>query len=338
MSQIPFVDRLGDALEAAAADHTARQRRVRRRVRRAGTLALAAVLAVAGTVTAAELLSEPERLAATEVDCLYDPATGGGVGIHPGAQDPVAACRAFLAGPGKTLVNDGSLPAGAATPLVACVRSDLAKVVVIAGSQGACERHRLDPLPGAYDPAREKVAKLERDLRAIEASAACIPPKVLARRVQALLDRSGWTGWRATLRPDLSDGPCGHVLSLSEGGRRTLELVPDSRQLLVVGEQPQAAVDLLSRLSQELAEESVTRCLTADALKARVRQRLAPTGRKVSFRVAEALPGKYDDGGAAARYGDGRATARYAAGCAVLEKLGPAANGRDLVALIDQKD
>lgn len=332
MSQIPFVSRLGDAIEAAAADPKVRHRAGRRRLRRAGTLALAAILAVAGTVTAAELLSEPERLAATEVDCLYDPATGGGVGINPGGQDPVAACRAFLAGHGKALVEDGSLPAGAATPLVACVRPDVAKVVVIAGGRGDCERHQLDPLPGGYDPARAKLAKLERDLRAIEGSAACITPEVLARRVQALLDRGGWTGWQATPRPDLSEGPCGHVLSRSEGGRRTLELVPNSRQLLVIGEAPAGTVEPLFRLSEALAEESVARCFSAQALQARVRQRLAPMGRPVSFRVAEALPGKYAGVGA-----NSDAGARYAAGCAILEKIAPDPDSRGLVALIHRK-
>jgi hypothetical protein len=320
MSQIPFVDRLGDAIDVAiAADPKAARRRSRRRVRRVGLLAVAAVLVIGGTVAAAELLTEPEKLAATEVDCLYDPASGGGVGIHPGGQDPVAACRAFLAGQGKALVEGGSLPA-VPKSLVACVRPDVGKVVVIAGHQGDCERYKLGALPAEYTPAREQVAELERELRAIEARAECIPLEELTRQVQVLLDRSGWTGWAATPRPDVSDGPCGHVLQVAEGGKRTLELVPGSRQLLVIGESPRATVELLNRLSPALVQESRAGCFTVEALKARVRERFAPTGRQVTFDVAETLSGKGD-----------------AAVCAVVQKVGPDHNGRDLVALIDPK-
>jgi hypothetical protein len=325
MSQIPFVDRLGDAIEAAVADPKAARRSTRRRVRRLGLVAIAAVLALGGTAVAAQLLTAPEKLAATEVDCIYDPVKGGGgVGIHPGEQDPVAACRAFLAGHGKVLV-----PGGVPATLVACVRTDTPKVVVIAGRQGDCQRHGLAPLPGEYTPAREKVAKLERDLQAIERSAGCIPPQRLARQVQALLDRSGWTGWTASLRPDLLDGPCGHVLNVAEGGGRTLDLVLDSRQVLVWGESPQPTIDLLGSLSPALAAESVARCYTLDGLKAHVRQQVAPTGRRVSFKVSESLiPGDQLTGAKGAR---------YTAGCAILQKVGPDPNGRDLIALIEQQ-
>jgi hypothetical protein len=121
MSQIPFVDRLGDAIEAAITGPAADTRRRRlRRGRRLGVLAIAAVLAIGGTAVAAQLLTPADKLAATEVDCLYDPVKGGGgVGIHPGEQDPAAACRAFLAGHGKVLVDDEALPGGVPAALVA---------------------------------------------------------------------------------------------------------------------------------------------------------------------------------------------------------------------------
>jgi hypothetical protein len=323
-----FKTELHDALVETLKQQPTARRTARRRGRRLAGLAIAAVLTIGGTVAAAEILIEPEQLAATEIDCLYDPVKGGGVGIHPGEQDPVAACKAFLAGPGKSLVADGSLPSGPGS-LVACVRPEVAKVVVIAGRPGDCERHGLDPLPGAYDPARDKVAKLQGELEAIEGSARCIPPEQLARRVQALLERSGWAGWRASLRPDLSDGPCGHVLAVSEAGKRTLSLDPERRRLMVWGESPQTTVDLLSELSPALAEESVARCFTLDQLKVHVRQRVAPTGRPVTFKVFGNL--------LAGNQLQGTAGARYAAGCAILEKVGPAPNGHGLVALINKK-
>jgi hypothetical protein len=327
MSQIPFVDRLGDAIDAAVADQktrpTATSGRTRRRGRRLALLAAAAVLAAGGTVAAARILTAPEKLAATEIDCYYDPVQGGGIGINPRDQDPVTACAEHLARHG----DDRDRPAPAS--LIACVRPEVGKVVVIAGTQGDCERHALDPLPTAYGPAREKVAKLERDLQAIERGADCIPPQELARQVQALLDRSGWAGWSTSLRPDRSDGPCGHVLDPSETDGRALVPDPHNRQLAVWGEPPAATIALLNELSPALAKESVTRCFTLDRLKAHVRQRVAPTGRQVTFKVFRTLlPGKQLTGSAGAR---------YAAGCAILEKVGPDPNGHDLVALIHKK-
>jgi hypothetical protein len=240
LSDIPFARQLRRELTAAIAAPAADTRR-RRRGRRLGVLAIAAVLAIGGTAVA-RVLTAPDKLAATEVDCGYDPVKGGGgVGISPGARDPVAACRAFLAGPGKALVADGSLPAASAS-LVACVRVDVGKVVVIAGRQDDCERYKLGSLPREYTPARDKVAKLERDLRAIEDSAGCIPTTELARRAQALLDRSGWTGWRTWVRSDLADGPCGYVLSVSEGGGRSIEASLDlqGHRLMVFGKSPRS--------------------------------------------------------------------------------------------------
>jgi hypothetical protein len=316
LSDIPFARQLRRELAAAITEPAADTHRRRRRLRggrRLGVLAVAAVLVIGGTAVAAQLLTQPERLAATEVDCLYDPVNGSGVGIHAGGQDPVAACRAFLAGHGKALA-----PGGVPASLVACVRNDPPKVVVIAGRQGDCQRYKLGPLPGAYAPAHEKVAKLGRDLQALEGSAECIPLKELARRVQALLDRSGWTGWTTWVRSDISDGPCGHVLGVSEDGGRSIAgaLDLDGHRVMVFGEAPPATVELLKRLSPALAKESAARCYTVEELKILVRQRVAPTGRRVSFKAS---------------------VAPLAKGCAVVEKVGPDANGRDLVALIDKK-
>jgi hypothetical protein len=73
----------------------------------------------------------------------------------------------------------------------------------------------------------------------------------------------------------------------------------------------------------------VARCYTLDGLKAHVRQQVASTGRRVSFKVSESLiPGDQLTGAKGAR---------YTAGCAILQKVGPDPNGRDLIALIEQQ-
>jgi hypothetical protein len=55
--------------------------------------------------------------------------------------------------------------------------------------------------------------------------------------VDALLERSGWTGWRAWLRLDVEDGPCGAVSGLTGDGRLTIDGTFDAhgRRVMVVG-------------------------------------------------------------------------------------------------------
>ena len=60
MSTIPFVEQLGDAIQAAIADPAvARRRRTRRRL----VVAVTTLLLLGGSLAAAQLLNEPEKLA-----------------------------------------------------------------------------------------------------------------------------------------------------------------------------------------------------------------------------------------------------------------------------------
>jgi hypothetical protein len=317
-----FKAELRDALVDVLRERPAARRAGWVRARRVAALAVTAILVVGGTVAAAQVLTRPDKLAAGEIACYDDPAMAGGVDgatyALAGQQGPLAACAEVLARNGRPVPPS----------LIACVPAGGARVAVIPGRAGDCERHGLEPLPIGYDPEREKVARLERDLRAIERSADCVPPKELARRVQAVLDRSGWTGWTTTVVADAAGGPCGHVLAPAEpDGRRILgELDVDGRRLSVWGEPPPSTMDLLRRLSPALAEESGERCFTVDQLRAHVRQRVAPTGRRVTFNlIRDAAPGQAIPGARGAR---------LAAGCAIVEKVGADHNGRDLIALI----
>lgn len=70
MSEIPFVARLGDAIDAAVgAPQAARQRAGRRRKRRLGGLALAVPALGLSGATLARLASDPEQLAIAPVAC-----------------------------------------------------------------------------------------------------------------------------------------------------------------------------------------------------------------------------------------------------------------------------
>ena len=219
MSEILYVERLGDAIEAAAARRLA-SRRIRLRRFVAGLVGVAVV--GTGVATATSLLGGSERLAAGAVAC-YETASldGGAVVIAPDTRSPVAACAA---------------EAGIRGPHVACAQGDAVAVVPGRG-RAACARLGLQPLPAGYDSARERITALSRDMRALEASAGCVAPEELARRVQTLLHRSGWAGWSTWVRLDVEDGPCGYVAGLDGDGSRSIEpsLDVDGHRVMVFG-------------------------------------------------------------------------------------------------------
>ena len=234
MSTIPFVEQLGDAIQAAIADPAvARRRRTRRRL----ALAVGTLLLLGGSLAAAQLLNEPEKLATGSIGCYQDAAMRGSVTIiWPGDRTPVEACAQSFREAGEPV-----------PPLVACAYNGA--VAVLPGrDQSVCQRHALEPLPPGYAPALGRVAELERAILAIEASADCLPPEVLAARVQRLLDRSGWTGWTTWLRPDVSPGPCGSVSGVGGGGERSIAGALDEagHRVMVFGAPPRSTEDLLS--------------------------------------------------------------------------------------------
>ena len=210
MTQIPFVEALGDALESAAAERAPGGRtwlRPFHRRRRLVLVALALTALVVGTAAATGVFTSADRLAASSVACYDGPSLDSGASVIPvGERSPVDACR-------DVLRSDG--------PLTACAAPE--HVAVLPGGRGICARAGLEPLPVDYAESRQRVNELARGIATIEASAECIAPQTLARRVQVLLGRLGWTGWRTEIREDVSQGPCAAVSSLGGDGTRSIE-------------------------------------------------------------------------------------------------------------------
>ena len=136
MSTIPFVERLGDAIQAAIADPTVARRR---RARRGLVLAVGTLLLLGGSLAAAQLLNEPEKLATGSIGCYQDAAMRGSVTIiWPGDRSPVEACAESFREAGEPV-----------PPLVACAYNGA--VAVLPGrDQAVCQRHALEPLPAGY--------------------------------------------------------------------------------------------------------------------------------------------------------------------------------------------
>lgn len=326
MSEIPFVNLLGDELgRAAERVQPSRQRHWRRR--RLGLLAAGAALLVSGSAIAGGLFSGQAEHQATASIACYDGAGGDfqrSVAVVPpeaGSADlsPVALCRHELGLAGQHV-----------RPMVAC--GTPASVAVIPGrSRAACAAAGFAALNRDYAPARKRVAKLERGVLAIEASADCIAPADMVRRVQRLLDRSRWAGWTARVHPGPDNGPCGSVSYLGGDGRRYISgaLDADTQQVLVSHSGSRRLMDLLysadSSLLVGLFHESGAHCFSFDGFAARARHVFGAHGVTVAVRRSTVPHGTqlFDD--------DGRWT-RYKAGCAVLAG-GSAGQGRDSVVI-----
>jgi hypothetical protein len=278
-----------------------------------------AVLAAAGLAVAA-LVDSPEKLASTSVGCYDRASLDAGVAVPNGVGAPLAQCAAVYRSEHR-----------AVPPLVACVRGSA--VAVFPGRGDAvCRALGLAPLPPGYAPARARVGRLEKDVIALERTADCIPPRDLARRVDALLARTGWAGWHAQLRPDVSAGPCGSVTGLGGDGRESIAGALDAarRVVMVFGAPHRSTTALLyggsAPLAPRLEDASGARCYTVASLEAYVRSAVAPSGRTVSFTEAGTRP-------AGEQFGDAR-EGRFQAGCAVLTDLRPAADGLGLVGAV----
>lgn len=310
MSEIPFVNRLGDEIEQAAAARIATRRsRIRRRLV-VGAVGFA--VAASGVAAASGVFSSADQLAANAVGCYDRPSLNANVSVlSTGEDSPVDTCR-------RVMHTD--------RPLVACMGDG--HVAVFPGGAQVCEKLGLAPLPAGYTPARAKVNAFARDVQAIETSADCIPPRALERRVQALLDRTpGWSGWRTWLRLDVESGPCGSVTSIGGDGSRTIEgsLDADGHRVMVFGSPSRSTIELLNTPEgpgNRLIDASGERCYTIAGLHDLARRRLGETGRTLTFSAVTA------DENVEIMDARGR---RLKEGCAVIVGLAPTPDDRGIV-------
>jgi hypothetical protein len=308
VSEIKFVNRLGDSIERSAAARIAsRRRRIRRRI----TLgALGFAVAATGVAAASGVFSSPEQLASTSIACYERASLSANVAVlSAGGQTPIETCR-------RVLKTDAQL--------IACADHG---VHVFPGGPATCDKLGMEPLPREYTAARRRVTAFARDVMALEKRTDCLPPQEFARRVDALLARSGWSGWRTQLRLDVEDGPCGTVSSQGGDGRRTVEgaLDVEDRRVMVFGTASRALTDLLygpHGIAGPAMDASGRRCYTVEGVQALARQRLADAGRPLSFTTGS-RPAETDIAG---ERGD-----RLDQGCAVIVGLSTTPEDRILV-------
>jgi hypothetical protein len=323
MSEVAFVNRLGDALDAMAAAPASagvdrRHRRVLRRLPRGRSrllVGLAVVLIGGGAATAATLLSSqtPTVIAARGLTCMSGTPrryTGGTYDVGGGAGTPAQACAAVLQRPASTLIACNSTRFG----VVVYYRD---------ASSHECAQAGMTPLPPGYAAAAKRVATLIRDLNHLQASRNCFSPAALAAGTDAALARLGFRDWRAVVQkptrlPNLVGWHCAQyptsgarysdaaaaVSTDDNSGPGTVAVLTGPSRDQDRASQALNRMDLLARTG--------ARCYSADAVEALVRSAVRATygaSTPVSF-AARSEPH-------ATEMGVGRQP-RYAVGCATL--------------------
>lgn len=298
MSNIPFVDELGDALDHAIAGWPARgrSRRARRvgfRMRRRGlVLALLAVLLLAGVgVAAATWLGSSQQLADGRVNCFFSTAGGLHSARLPDASGspsvghtPIAVCRRWYRLNAHTGLNASTLG------FVACRHTETAVSVFVAdGRPRQCQRLGDRPLPPAYPAAVARLHSLQTQLMTIQRHRSCDSPRTLARQVRGVLTRLGLDDWRIQLPPSHptprslnspagTGGTCGSLIGdpAANAPDFPVELSPNRDTVSITVGPPRDTATRVYRQSLSLYQHSYQHCFTAAALRTLTRRAFTP--------------------------------------------------------------
>ena len=287
MSQIPFIDQLGDAIETAierdAVRSAATGRRSRRKWRRTGLVL--AVLAVAGATAAvaAQRLQHSTRLVAGGIACYAGAGTDASsyYNVEALGRTPEAACK-------QVFRTDG--PASLGQPgvkLVACADPHgYVAVFKATGAVAQCGSEGMSPLQGEqYATAQSRVDRLVAALAAVGANRRCIPPSTLVRDSQQALDRLGWRGWHAQFhRQPFGEGGCG----LFEGtgssfSDPTASLDATHHVVWIMSGPIPALIQLTASQDMKLLRASGDHCYTPAGARALVRDTVASARVQVEF-------------------------------------------------------
>ncbi len=312
MSQITFVNLLGDALERAIASETAPEREAAHRRRwpqlpsGRGRLILAlAALVLAGGALATTLHS-PTRLAAGGVSCSEGTSnhSPGLEGVPLSGLSPIAACLREYRRLGATALT------ARGTRFIACQQPGfMVDVMVADGRPKQCRRLGLLELPPGYSQASSRVALLERSLGHLQRGRDCIAPSVLASEIRRLLARLGFVGWKPELEPSApveSSGPCAQFPgSDTQPSDPYLALDPTHRVVLIGGGPPLSVQRLRDRVEPRLILESGSRCLSLHHAKTLARTALSHRGWVVRFALTRELLGQQFDPPRQRRYESG---------------------------------
>jgi hypothetical protein len=336
MSEIQFVNRLGDALDAMAATATAPAASAGRRRRRLGTrrpqlargrsrllVGLAVVLVGGGVATAATLLSQTTTVLVTHgLSCDYGPPnhyTDQAFDIEEGTRTPTQACAAVERVP--------------ASKLIACVSAKYGVVVYDRnGDPSECSAAGMSSLPVGYGAATKRVATLIDELTRLQASQNCFTPSALVAATQSTLNALGFRGWHAEISRPAGDtrAPAWRCAQYPASGLRYSDAASalsygysGRSRIVAVVSGPSRQVDRANQAinRRNLYQRTGARCYSLSGVQALVRGAvLASFGTRTPVMFAATAEPRGTTLGLDRQ-------PRYAAGCAILVGYGPTPHG-----------
>jgi hypothetical protein len=340
MSEIQFVNRLGDALDVMADASAPLARRHRRHLPRLPRgrsrllIGLAVALVGGGAAAAATLISSqtPTVIAARGLTCVSGtPANYNAEAsdVPAGAGTPQQACASLVGRP--------------ASKLVACLSAKYGVYVFYRdGDRSECHASGMRPLPSSYQAAANRVATLVRELNRLQASRNCFSIEGLTSATDSTLKRLGFQGWLAAVQPiphGLQNLQGWHCAQYPDSGARysdaaaavsTNDNSGPGTVAITTGpsRHEDLAIQALNR--RNLLGKTGARCYSVTAAQALVRSAVrAVFGSDTPTTFAARSTAPYTT------MGLGRQP-RYDAGCAVLVAIAPIPSGT-VQALIWQK-
>jgi hypothetical protein len=332
MSDIPYVNQLGDAIEAAIARNQEsaprwRQPRVGLLRGRRGLSVVLATLAIGGGAAAlAHTLQNSTALVAGGIACYAGAGTGASAyyNVEADGRSPQAACvRVFR--------TDG--PAALARPGVKFVTcADPHGYVAVFRASGAAAQCRSEGMSrlqtGSYAVAQARVDRLVQALARIGASRPCIPPATLVGEVQGALDHRGWSGWHARLHHNPGGGGCG----LFEGtgssfSDPTASLDAAHHVVWIVPGPIPSLIRLTGPIDLKLLRASGRHCFTPASARALVRETLGSADATIRFALTQ------EPAGEEVAY----AQHAYDRGCTIVGTVTAAPYGRTINAWLNSK-
>jgi hypothetical protein len=310
MSQIPFLNELGDALDTAIARQGRRAggRGPRFRGRRHTVVFAALAIAVlgGGAAVAATLLNTGQKLADGRVNCYYSTAPlralhgapDRGTGIVSG-DSPIAICRQAF----QSDMHFGNVPPGTKPGphvFVACrATSTTVNVYFSDGRPAQCERLKQSPLPLTYAAATRQLKALSARLATIQQHRGCESPRAMAQQVQQALTAVGLDGWRISVPPAQTParwdvgpagtgGTCGSLAQASwvNTPKASAPLFSNDRVISISLGPPESTATRMYHAIGRLYQETYEHCYTPASVRPLVRRAFAPLGMQVRFATA----------------------------------------------------
>lgn len=342
MSEIPFVNLLGDTIEAAIAGEAARSPRGistgRRRTRGWGlpgigvlrrhqriSAVLIALAISGGAVAVAETLQNSTALVTGGITCYTGTSPGGSMyaDVEANGRSPQAACAdVFRTDGAAALARPG-------VKLAACADSHgYVAVFKATGTADQCRAEGMSPLQAhSYALAQSGVDRLVQALNRLGANRRCITPAVLVSDVQQVLSRLGWSGWRAELQKQLTgSGACGLFVGTGASFSDPTASLDASHHVvwITTGAIP-SLLAVAGPLDWELLRASGRRCYTPAGARRLVRNALASARVQTKFALTQEPRG------------GGWAQQAYDRGCTIVVSIAPASTGGIIDAWLNSK-